>query len=172
VYAAVRSAGSARFSAAQALDRGGPAIRPNGRVAFAVGRDGSAVVAWSSPLGSYSAGLRSAVRVATAGPLGRFGAQSELAPSGAVGDVAIGAGGAAIVVWSQVAGEEEPLDSIAAVRPAGASAFATPEPVSPRESASYPAAAFDPRSGQPVVVWTGTPAGSLGQVLRMARRSG
>jgi hypothetical protein len=172
VYAAVRSAGSARFSAAQALDRGGPAIRPNGRVALAVGRDGSAVVAWSSPLGSYSAGLRSAVRVATAGPLGRFGAQSELAPSGAVGDVAIGAGGAAIVVWSQVAGEEEPLDVIAAVRPAGASAFATPEPVSPRESASYPAAAFDPRSGQPVVVWTGTPAGSPGQVLRMARRSG
>jgi hypothetical protein len=172
VYAAARSAGSARFGAAQVLDRGGPAIRPNGRVALAVGRDGAAVVAWSSPLGSYSAGPRSAVRVASASPRGRFGAQRELAPSGAVGDVAIGAGGAAIVVWSQVAGEEEPLDVIAALRPAGASDFGTPEAVSPRERASYPAAAFDPKSGQPVVVWSATPAGSQGQVLRVARRNG
>jgi hypothetical protein len=171
VYAAVRSAGSARFGAAQALDRGGPAIRPDGRVALAVGRDGAAVVAWSSPLGSYGAGTRSAVRVASAGPRGRFGAQRELAPSGAVGDVAIGAGGAAIVVWSQLAGEQEPLDVIAALRPAGASDFGASEAVSPRERASYPAAALDPRTGQPVVVWAGTPAGSEGQALRMARRS-
>jgi hypothetical protein len=126
----------------------------------------------SSPLGSYGAGPRSAVRVASAGPRGHFGAQRELAPSGAVGDVAIGARGAAIVVWSQVAGEEEPLDVIAALRPAGASAFGPPEAVSPSERASYPAAAFDPRSGQPVVVWAGTPAGSPGEALRMARRSG
>jgi hypothetical protein len=112
------------------------------------------------------------VRVASAGPRGHFGAQRELAPSGAVGDVAIGADGAAIVVWSQLAGEQEPLDVIAALRPAGASAFGSPEAVSPRERASHPAAAFDPRSGQPVVVWAGTPAGSQGQVLRMARRSG
>jgi hypothetical protein len=172
VYAAARSVGSSRFGAAQALDRGGPAIRPDGRVALAVGRDGAAIVAWSSPLGSYSAGPRSAVRVASAGPRGRFGAQRELAPSGAVGDIAIGAGGAAIVVWSQVAGEEEPLDVIAALQPAGANAFGSPEAVSPPERASYPAAAFDPRSGQPVVVWAATPAGSQGQVLRMARRSG
>jgi hypothetical protein len=112
------------------------------------------------------------VRVASAGPRGHFGAQRELAPSGAVGDVAIGARGAGIVVWSQVAGEEEPLDVIAALRPAGASAFGPPEAVSPSERASYPAAAFDPRSGQPVVVWAGTPAGSPGEALRMARRSG
>jgi hypothetical protein len=172
VYAAVRSAGSARFGGAQTLDGGGPAIRPDGRVALAVGRDGAAIVAWSSPLGAYSAGVRSAVRMASAGPRGRFGAQRELAPSGAVGDAAIGADGAAIVVWSQVAGEEEPLEVIAALRPAGASDFGTPESASPRERASYPAVAFDPRSGQPVVVWSATPAGSQGQVLRMARRSG
>jgi hypothetical protein len=171
VYAATRSAGSSRFGAAQALDRGGPAIRPDGRVALAVGRDGAAVVAWSSPLGSYG-GTRSAVRVASAGPRGRFGAQRELAPSGAVGDVAIGAGGAAIVVWSQLAGEQEPLDVIAALRPPGASEFGAPEAASPQERASYPAAAFDPRTGQPVVVWAATPAGNDGQALRMAQRSG
>jgi hypothetical protein len=168
VYAAVRSAGAARFGVAQALDLGGPAIRPNGRATLAVGPDGSAVIAWSSPRGGGS----SAVRVAAAGPRGRFGAMRELAPNGAVGDVAVGARGAAIVVWSQVAGEEEPLDVIAALRPAGASDFGPPEPASPRERASYPAAAFDPRTGQPVVVWSAMPAGSSGQVLRMARRSG
>jgi hypothetical protein len=172
VYAAVRAAGSARFGAAQALDRGGPAIRPAGRVALAVGRDGAAVVAWASPLGSYGAGTRSAVRVASAGPRGRFGGQRELAPSGAVGDVAIGADGAAIVVWSQLAGEQTPLNVLAALRPAGASEFGAPEAASPQERASHPAAAFDPRTGQPVVVWAGAPAGSPGQVLRMARRSG
>ena len=172
VYASVRSAGAARFATAQALDRGGPAIRPAGTVALAIGRDGSAVVAWSSPLGSYAAGTRSAVRVATAGSRGRFGAQRELAPSGAVGDVAIGADGAAIVVWSQLEGEQEPVQAIAALRPAGASDFGPPEAASPSERASYPAAAFDPRTGQPVVVWSATPAGAQGQVLRVARRSG
>jgi hypothetical protein len=96
----------------------------------------------------------------------------ELAPNGAVPDVAVGAGGAAIVVWSQVAGEEEPYDVIAALRSAGASDFGPPEPASPRERASHPAAAFDPGTGQPVVVWSATPAGSSGQVLRTARRSG
>jgi hypothetical protein len=172
VYAAVRSGGTPRFATAQALDRGGPAIRPQGTVALAVGRDGSAVVAWSAPLGSYAAGTRSSVRVATAGAGGRFGAQRELAPSGAVGDVAIGADGAAIVVWSQLEGEQEPVDAIAALRAAGATDFGPPEAASPRERASYPAAAFDPRTGQPVVVWSATPAGAQGQVLRAAHRSG
>jgi hypothetical protein len=172
VYAAVRSAGSARFGAAQLLDPGGPAIRSPGRVALGLGRDGSAVVAWSSPRGSFAGGISSAVRVASAGPRGRFGLQRELAPSGAVGEVAVGAGGAALVVWSQLAPEEEPVDVIAALRPGGASAFGAPEAVSPSERAHDPSVAFDPRTGHAVVAWAATPAGSQGEVLRVAERSG
>ena len=60
----------------------------------------------------------------------------------------------------------------AAVRPAGATDFGTPEMVSPRERPTFTSAAFDPRTGQPVVVWAGTPAGANGEALRTARRSG
>jgi hypothetical protein len=83
VYAAVRPAGASRFSAAQVLDAGGPAIRPEGTVALAVAGDGSAIVAWSSPQGRYPEGIQHIVRVATAGPRGRFATPRELAPSGA-----------------------------------------------------------------------------------------
>ena len=86
VYAAVRRAGASRFRAAQVLDAGGPAIRAEGTVALGVAGDGSSVVAWSSPQGSYRAGIQQSVRVATAGPRGRFGAQREQAPSGAGAD--------------------------------------------------------------------------------------
>jgi hypothetical protein len=168
VHAAIRSARSARFGATQVLDPGGPAIRPHGRVALGVAHDGSAVVAWSSPHGSYRAGIHSAVRVATAGLRGRFGAQRELAPSGAVGDVAVGADGATIVVWSQLVPEEEERDVIAAVRPRGASAFAAPEAVSPSEHAAMPVAAFDPRTGRPVVAWVAR--SEQGSTLRVSQR--
>jgi hypothetical protein len=110
--------------------------------------------------------------LATAGPRGRFGLQRELAPSGAVGDVAVGAGGAVLVVWSQLAPEEEPVDVIAALRPAGASRFGAPEAVSPSERAHDPAAAFDPRTGHFVVAWAATATGSQGEALRVAERSG
>jgi hypothetical protein len=169
VYAAIRRAGSARFRTEQVLDPGGPAIRPFGRAALAVADDGSAVVAWSSPQGSYRAGIHRAVRVATAGPRGRFGAQRELAPSGAVGDVAVGAGGAAIVVWSQLVPEDEARDVVAVVRAAGASAFGAPEAVSPSEHAVTPVAAFDPRSGRPVAAWVAL--NEQGSLLRVAERS-
>jgi hypothetical protein len=169
VYAAIRSGGSARFAPTQVLDPGGPALRPFGRVALDVGGDGSAVVAWSSPEGGYRIGTHSAVRVATARARGRFGAQRELAPSGAVGDVAFGADGAVIVVWSQLVPEEQERDVIAAVRPAGASRFGAPEAVSPSEHASMPVAAFDPRTGQPLVAWVAR--SEQVSTLRVAQRS-
>jgi hypothetical protein len=170
VYAAIRRPGSARFATTQVLDPGGPAIRPFGRAALAVADDGSAVVAWSSPQGSYRAGIHRAVRVATAWPRGRFGAQRELAPSGAVGDVAVGADGAAIVLWSQLVPEDQPRDVVAAVRPAGASDFGAPEAISPSEHAVTPVAAFDPRTGRPMAAWVALSEQS--STLRTAERSG
>jgi hypothetical protein len=170
VYAAIRSAGSARFATTQVLDPGGPAIRPFGRAALAVADDGSAVVAWSSPEGSYRAGIHRAVRVATAGPRGRFGPQRELAPSGAVGDVAVGAGGAAIVLWSQLVPEDEPRDVVAAVRASGAGDFGLPEAISPSEHAVTPVAAFDPHTGRPMAAWVAL--NEQGSTLRVAERSG
>jgi hypothetical protein len=170
VYAAVMEPPSSRFGPAQVLDPGGPALRPHGRVAVDVADDGSALVAWSSPQGGYSAGIRSAVRVATAGPRGRFGPQRELAPSGAVGDVAVGRGGAAIVVWSRLFPEEEERDVTAAVRPAGAPDFGAPEAVSPSERTTTAVAAFDPRTEQPAVAWVAL--GDQGETLRVSERSG
>jgi hypothetical protein len=170
VYAAVMEPRSSRFGAAQVLDPGGPALRPHGRVAPGVADDGSALVAWSSPQGGYSAGIRSPVMIATAGPRSRFGPPRELAATGAVGDAAIGPGGAAIVVWSRLFPEEEERDLMAAVRPAGARDFGAPEPVSPSERATTPVAAFNPRTGRPTVAWVAL--SEQGETLRVSERSG
>jgi len=111
------------------------------------------------------------VRVASAAPHGGFGAKAELAPDGAVSDLAIARDGTAIVVWSALA-DEEPRGVVAALRPAGAAAFAASEAVSPVEGSYQAAVAFDPRTNHPVVAWTGTPAGGTSEALRVAERTG
>jgi hypothetical protein len=68
----------------------------------------------------------------------------------------------------QITGEQEPLDVVAALRPAGGSDFGSPEEVSPREGATTPVAAFDPRTGRPSVAWVAT--NEQGATLRMAER--
>lgn len=153
-----------RFSEAQLLDPGRVA-RPVGPVSAAIGRDGTATVAWS---GVAARKLPYPVRVATAGPTGRFGATAQLAPNGAARGVVTARDGTTTVLWGSLTDPEaETLDQIfASRRPAGARHFAAPEAVSPPEPAVNNAAiALDPRSGRPAALWIGAPGTPFGQPL-------
>lgn len=178
VRAAVREPGRRGFGRARTLHRADAPARPAGRLALAVAPDGTATAAWSAAVGPrfpYAFPLL----VATSPPGARFGPAIQLDPHAAAGDAAVSADGDTLVVWSRIlrGNEQEPDQVFAALRPAGASAFGPPEEVSPAEVATRPAAAFDPLSGDAVVVWSGRPGGPPPEVeptrtavLRAARR--
>ena len=171
VRAATRAPGARGFGAAQILDAGERGVDGvAGTVAAAIAVDGTATVAWTHAGSGFPA------RVATAGPRSRFAAAQTLAAGGAVGDVAIDARGAALVVWATPTTPSlAPLrlsgQVFASLRPRGAAAFGAPEAVGPAERADLPRVAFDPATGGAAVVWISRVPG-VAQALRFAERIG
>lgn len=182
VRAAIREPRAVRFGPTQVLDAGGAVERAPGRLSLAVGPDGTAGVAWSNAVGggfpfSYP------VRVVVAEPAAGFGPATALAANGAAGDVVVRNRGAVLVAWTGdvgVAGSAPP-EAFAALRPAAGQPFGAPEAISPgpgMTSGQTAAAAFDPRTGRPTVVWPvfrPLPPNSLAQrqhVLDVATRTG
>jgi hypothetical protein len=165
VRASVLHRDARRFSKAQLLDPGKVGY-PTGPVTAAIGRDGTATVAWS---GVAARKLPYPVRVATAGPAGRFGATAELAPNGATIGVVTAGDGTTSVVWGAVTDPEaETLHGLfASRRAAGANVFAPPEPISPlgEPLVNSAAAGLDPSSGRPAALWMGAPGAPPGQRL-------
>lgn len=155
VRAAIRAPGSATFGRTQLLDPGATVDRVPGRPAVGLAPDGSATVAWSNVVGSSYP-----VRVATAGPSTRFRPAGQVAPDGAVGDVAVSGDGTALLVWNPFTEFGPEGGQVqAALRPPGALAFGSAENVTAPEPTqlSLGGAAFDPATGRPAVVW-GRPA--------------
>jgi hypothetical protein len=153
VRAAIRAPGAATFGRAQLLDPGGGVVeRPMGAPELGVGPDGSATLAWSNLAGGLNP-----VRVSTAGPTTRFRPAGQVAPNGAVADVAVRSDGTALMLWTAFAPELDTDNQIqAAVRPVGALAFGAAENVSALElgQLSPARAAFDPTTGRAAVVWS------------------
>ena len=94
-------AGATRFFE-QTLDHGGVTARPEGQIALAIGGDERATVAWSAIGTGGPSGITFPVMTARSDRAGFFAPKRRLAPSGAVGDVAIRADGATIVAWSSI----------------------------------------------------------------------
>jgi hypothetical protein len=180
VRAATLAPGSRRFSVPQTLDPGRGVSPPVGGIVLAAAPHGRATVAWSGVRRTSGADLAFPVTSATSDGAGRFGRATELAPSGAVGGVAVRADGAAIVTWAQgmiAGGSVLSNQAFAAVRPADAGAFGAPEAVADPDIAGPPTVAFDPLTGRPTVAWAARPNGvdpSMGvgrtAVLRFATR--
>ena len=151
-----------RFRRGPAIDPGDAPHRVPHRLAVAMAPDGTATAAWGNVRGS-EIDRRLPVRTATAPPSGGFGRISQLADTGLLGSVTTAANGTTLITWTNQAlgytfPGPEPGDVLAALRPAGALAFGSPETVSSAEleDTGPAAAAFNPRTGQPAVVW---PAG-------------
>ena len=92
----------------------------------------------------------------------RFGAPQDVSPPGIeawIGDLAAARDGRALVTWTAGTGDELAGQIQAALAPAGAP-FGPPELVSALQEARLPAAAFDPVSGRPTIVWSNRPEGS------------
>jgi hypothetical protein len=150
VRAARLSRGGRRFSPAQTLDPGAGINRPEGRIALGFTPGGKATIAWSS----VGTGGLFPVMAAEATTGGRFGPAQQLAPSGAVGAVAVRGDGAAVVAWSALAGSQQPIAVFGSLRPAGATAFDAPEAIGGPEVGFFPPiVAFDPVSGRPTTAW-------------------
>ncbi len=191
VRAALRPAGPRLFRAPQLLDDGGGATDPGGvfgRVVARMAADGTATVAFTArrpATGPEPARERFVHPVLVATTVGgvRFGAPQQLAPEGALGDLAVAPDGTALAVWTAPTPGTEVVDPAlgdvaAAVRPAGAPAFGPAEAVAAGEAASDPRVALTPDGGA-LAAWVGrapraqTPDGPpwAGRVLRLARRA-
>ena len=176
VRAAVRAPRAARFDRTQVLDVGeANGERVPGRMRLAVAADGTAAVAWSNARGRYPA-VTHPVLVAVAERGGGFLPNAQLTTSGAARDVAVRDDGAAVVVWTDARGYTLPPPSpqtSAALRAGPMQPFGQPEPI----ASSSPdggldrqaAAAYDPRTGRPTVIWTATGGSDR---LQLATRSG
>jgi hypothetical protein len=177
VYAATLAPRASRFGAVQTLDPGATVERPFGMVALAAAPDGRVTVAWTAVRGGGAA-ISFPVEAAQSDAAGRFAPAQELAPSGAVGSVAIRRDGVAIVTWATVAGIQQTTQAMAAIRPANATAFAAPEAIAGPDVAGPPTVAFDPATGRAIAAWPARPNGvdpSLGvgrtAILRVATRA-
>jgi hypothetical protein len=182
VRAASLAAGARHFGAVQTLDAGGAVNRPEGTVAVAADGAGHVVAAWSGIVRDPSAlqGIAFPVRTATLDPAtGAFGTTQQLAPSGAVGGVAVRPrDGAAVVAWAHVVREQLTDQAMAAVRPTATAPFGAPEALAEADDAQPPAVAFDPATGAPVAAWSARPGGhdpffglQRDAVLRVASRA-
>ena len=155
--------------------------RAPGRLRLAVAPNGTAAVAWSNALGRFATTYPVRVAVVEAGK--EFGPVNQLATNGAAGDVAVRTGGEVLVAWTGLQpaspGGAPPAQASAALRPAAGQPFAPSELVSARAaSGRTAAAAFDPRTGRPTVVWPAPlggppdPLSSAPEVLDIATRTG
>jgi hypothetical protein len=157
VRAAVLGPDAHRFTRAQLLDPG-EVVHPVSAVRAAIGRDGTATVAWTA----FSAGgQRYPVRVATAARTGRFGAPTQLAVNAAALGVTTARDGTTTVLWGRIADEEaETVDGIFASTHARATGlFAPPEAVSPPHEIAVNSVSvdLDPSTGHPAALWIGAP---------------
>ena len=160
-FVAVRPAGARSFRAAQTLERvqSGVAYLPllAPRLALA---GTSAYVAWTGHDSAWR------VRVSRSDSAGRFGAPQSPSPAGTnavLGGLAALPDGTAAITWTGLDAENLVKDVIAAVRPAGAQAFGSPEVVSDA-AMRLSSVALDPTTRQPTVVW----AQRLGPVTSVA----
>ena len=174
VYATVRGPRARSFSRARHVGAAARITCESRTIDLIVDGAGRATVAWSQ---RDSARERS-VRIAMLNRAGRVMAREHLG-SGDFGDLALAPDGTALVTWDDGL---DPLDftelplpgptlpdgarrgrAFAALRPPGGTGFGPPELVSaPYEDVGPPRAAFEPRSGLPVLLWwsyrlTGTP---------------
>jgi hypothetical protein len=176
VRAALRTPRAARFGSAQVIDPGeANGERVAGRMRLAMAADGTAALAWSNARGRVR-DLTQPVRVTVAERDGGFGPFVELAASGAARDVAVRADGAALVTWTDPRGRTfAPVSpqTFAALRPGPGQPFGPAELIASSSPDSglgrQAAAAYDPRTGRPTVIWTAT-GGS--DVLQLATRAG
>jgi len=176
VRAAVRAPGAARFGPTLVIDAGeANGSRVPGRMRLAMTADGTAALAWSNAKGRFAA-LTTPVRVAVAERNGGFGPVAELAANGAAQDVALRADGTAIVTWTDARGFTFPPPSpqtFAALRAGPGQPFGPPELVASSSPdgglGRQAAAAYDPRTGRPTLIWT---ASGGSDVLQLATRSG
>jgi hypothetical protein len=159
---AVRARGARRFHRAQTLEEMGPDQVPRDidQVVDSAGRN---VVAWSG-----SDGLNRRLVVARMDADGRFHNEPVVSPPGVnarLSDLAAGPRGRLLVVWDDWDFEIS-HQVFAAYAPDPGQPFGAPEPVSPYQEARAGVAAFDPRSGEPTVVWTNRPLGSSARPIR------
>ena len=183
VRAAIREPRAVRFGPTQVLDAGGAVERAPGRLSLAVAsrRHGRRRLVQR---------CRGRLPVQLSGSRGRRragSAASDRPPrsprTGRPADVVVRNRGAVLVAWTGdvgVAGSAPP-EAFAALRPAAGQPFGAPEAISPgpgMTSGQTAAAAFDPRTGRPTVVWPvfrQLPPDSLAQrqhVLDVATRTG
>jgi hypothetical protein len=173
--AAVKVAGARRFRSPVVLDRATEIDRPQGHVRVAVADDGTATVAWPTVVGTGQPGdaaRRYPIRIATQDARARFRVWQEVAPSGALGGLAVRSDGVAAVTWSRFAAGGPPVATgvDASVRASAAGRFEPAESVSDAAPLHLPDLRFTGRSGRPVVAWTARPAGQgAAQVLLSAR---
>lgn len=155
---AVKPAGANRFRPAELLERMATEAGLGRPIEAAVDQTGNVVVAWSGSDGAFRR-----VRAAQADQSGRFTAPEEISAPGAdavLSDLAVAPFGPAIAVWD--GGVEDEASVVrAAVAPTAVQPFGPPEDVSPTgQDSRFGHAAFDPRSGQPTVVYAGRPTRS------------
>jgi hypothetical protein len=153
--AAVKPAGARSFRAARLLESSDREFAESTATEIVAARRRS-IMAWTG----YD-GVNHRVRVSVTGADGNFGPAQYLSPAGvevSTDALAAGPDGQALVTWSVLRGDVG-RQIQAAFAPPGA-AFGPPEAVSPDEQASGSAAAFDPVSGHPTVVWSNRSAGS------------
>ena len=143
-----RSAGASRFGPVQRVDPGARPVQgfeePHGRPLAALAGDGTAVVAWARARDEPTGALR----VAIASPDGRFGRPVDLGQAARFGALAVRDDGAVLVGWRTRQGR-----LVATLRRPGATAFERPEPFTSDRGLDVASAAFDPRSGRPLLVW-------------------
>lgn len=176
IVSAARLRAGARGFSEQTLDHGGAVARPEGEISLAIGRDEKATAAWSA-IERGPDGLTFPVMTARGDRAGYFARKRQLAPSGAVGDVAVRADGAVAVAWASVREPQVTVQAQAAIRLGGSVRFGPVEALGPADLATPPRLAFNPRTGQVVAAWSGG-AGPIApdairppaQVLRVATR--
>lgn len=177
IRVAMRPAGARTFRPARVLERNEGRASDESRVDLALDRAGAAFVVWSS-----SDGANARARLATLTAGGKTASIRTLSQPGydaAVRDVATSRRPReALVVWARldVVGE---LGTQVLAGPIAADGYAGEEAVSDADRARLPAAAFDPVTGAPTVVWSqrigpdgpGVPVAEVRTVLRAATRS-
>jgi hypothetical protein len=150
IYAVTREPGAPAFGRVQLVHRArflnieAFTDAPGTAIRLAVAPNGRALLIWGTDRGTeIEAGY--SVRVAEAGPHGRFGASRRLAAGGEPGDVAIRSDGTALAVFR--GGRR-----LEAVVHAPGREFAAPEALAGTDPTASPTAAFAP-DGRPHVEW-------------------
>ena len=178
IRVATRPADARAFRPARVLERNDHRASEESRVDLALDPAGAAFITWPGWDGAHAR-----ARLATLTADGRTANIRTLSQPGydaAVRDVATGRRpGEALVVWARLDAVGELGTQVLAGPVAPNGAYAGEEAVSDADRARLPAAAFDPVTGAPIVVWSqrigpdgpGVPVAQVRTVLRAATRS-